>query len=146
MYTKGLNLIEFPTLWSLDWNDFKVSLSTFLLSPMSDNTMLLTDVTDSKQTIFLNCSKLPKGHSASSLGENQSAQLVKRATKWSEVKVAQSCPIFATTWTVACQAPLSMEFSRQEYWSGLPFPSAKKATKYWLNFTLICSLITQSYL
>ena len=27
-------------------------------------------------------------------------------------------------WTVACQAPLSMEFSRQEYWSGLPFPSA----------------------
>ena len=27
------------------------------------------------------------------------------------------------SWTVACQAPLSMEFSRQEYWSGLPFPS-----------------------
>ena len=26
-------------------------------------------------------------------------------------------------WTVTCQAPLSMEFSRQEYWSGLPFPS-----------------------
>ena len=32
--------------------------------------------------------------------------------------------IFVTPeWTVACQAPLSMEFSRQEYWSGLPFPS-----------------------
>ena len=30
---------------------------------------------------------------------------------------------FATPWTVACQAPLSMEFSRQEYWSRLPFPS-----------------------
>ena len=28
-----------------------------------------------------------------------------------------------TPWTVACQAPLSMEFSREEYWSGLPFPS-----------------------
>ena len=28
------------------------------------------------------------------------------------------------SWTVALQAPLSMEFSRQEYWSGLPFPSA----------------------
>ena len=28
-----------------------------------------------------------------------------------------------TLWTVACQAPLSMEFSRQEYWSGLPLPS-----------------------
>ena len=30
---------------------------------------------------------------------------------------------FATPWTVACQAHLSMEFSRQEYWSGLPFLS-----------------------
>ena len=29
----------------------------------------------------------------------------------------------ATPWTVACQAPLSMKFSRQEYWNGLPFPS-----------------------
>ena len=28
--------------------------------------------------------------------------------------------LFATPWTVACQAPLSMGFSRQEYWSGLP--------------------------
>ena len=31
--------------------------------------------------------------------------------------------LLATPWTVACQAPLSMGFSRQEYWSGLPFPS-----------------------
>ena len=30
--------------------------------------------------------------------------------------------LFATPWTIACQAPLSTEFSRQEYWSGLPFP------------------------
>ena len=31
--------------------------------------------------------------------------------------------LFATPWTVARQAPLSMEFARPEYWSGLPFPS-----------------------
>ena len=31
--------------------------------------------------------------------------------------------LFVTLWTVACQTPFSMEFSRQEYWSGLPFPS-----------------------
>ena len=31
--------------------------------------------------------------------------------------------LFATLWTIACQVPLSMKFSRQEYWSGLPFPS-----------------------
>ena len=30
--------------------------------------------------------------------------------------------LFATLWTVACQAPLSVGFSRQEYWSGLPCP------------------------
>ena len=38
-----------------------------------------------------------------------------------KVKVAQLFPTLAP-WTVAHQAPLSMEFSRQEYWSGLPFP------------------------
>ena len=37
--------------------------------------------------------------------------------------VAKSCPTLVTSWTVACQAPLSMGFSRQEYWSGVPFPS-----------------------
>ena len=31
--------------------------------------------------------------------------------------------LFAIPWTVACKAPLSMSFSRQDYWSGLPFPS-----------------------
>ena len=35
-----------------------------------------------------------------------------------------SVQLFATPWTVACQAPLSMEFSRQKYWSGLPFPTS----------------------
>ena len=30
--------------------------------------------------------------------------------------------LFVTPWTVACQTPLTMGFSRQEYWSGLPFP------------------------
>ena len=37
--------------------------------------------------------------------------------------VTQSCLTLDTPWTVAHQAPLSMGFPRQEYWSGLPFPS-----------------------
>ena len=37
--------------------------------------------------------------------------------------VAKSCPTLVTPLTVACQAPLSIRFSRQEHWSGLPFPS-----------------------
>ena len=35
----------------------------------------------------------------------------------------KSCLTPVTPWTVACQVPQSMGFSRQEYWSGLPFPS-----------------------
>ena len=40
-----------------------------------------------------------------------------------KVKVAQSCPALCDTMVVAYQALLSMEFSRQAYWSGLPFSS-----------------------
>ena len=40
-----------------------------------------------------------------------------------KVKSLSRVRLFATPWTVAYQAPPSMEFSRQEYWSGLPFPS-----------------------
>ena len=41
----------------------------------------------------------------------------------SESEVAQSCLTLVTPWTAAYQAPLSMGFSRQEYWSGVPLPS-----------------------
>ena len=40
-----------------------------------------------------------------------------------KVKLLSRVQLFATPWTVAHQAPPSMGFSRQEYWSGLPFPS-----------------------
>ena len=40
-----------------------------------------------------------------------------------KVKSLSRVQLFATPWTAAHQAPLSMGFSRQEYWSGLPFPS-----------------------
>ena len=39
-----------------------------------------------------------------------------------KVKLISCVQPFVTLWTVAHQAPLSMGFSRQEYWSGLPFP------------------------
>ena len=47
-------------------------------------------------------------------------------TKSPQVKVnvlVTHVQLFATPWTIILQAPLSMEFSRQEHWSGLPFPS-----------------------
>ena len=40
-----------------------------------------------------------------------------------KVKSLSRVRLFGAPWTVAYQAPLSMGFSRQEYWSGLPFPS-----------------------
>ena len=48
------------------------------------------------------------------------------AWKWKvKVKLLSRVQLFATPWTAAYQAPLSMGFSRQEYWSGLPLPSPK---------------------
>ena len=38
------------------------------------------------------------------------------------VLVIQSCPTLCDPWTIAGQAPLSLEISRQEYWSELPYP------------------------
>ena len=53
--------------------------------------------------------------------------MVKCTSSGVGVKVKCESPghaqLFVTPWTVAHQAPLSMEFSKQENWSGLPFPS-----------------------
>ena len=55
--------------------------------------------------------------------------------------VTESCPTLAISCTVACKAPLSIGFSRQKYWGGLPFPSpcngnniSKKKKKYKTKF------------
>ena len=39
------------------------------------------------------------------------------------MKLLGPVQLFGTPWTVGCQVPLSMDISRQKYWSGLPFPS-----------------------
>ena len=55
------------------------------------------------------------------------------AIKWSYVcaKSLSHVRLFETLWTAACQPPLSMEFSRQEYQSGLPFPSPREKAAVW---------------
>ena len=53
------------------------------------------------------------------------------------VLVAQSCLTLCAPWTVACQAPLSMEFSRQENWSGLLFPSPGDLPNWGSNLGLL---------
>ena len=46
-----------------------------------------------------------------------------RVGQFNLVQLLSHVRLSATPWTEACQAPLSMGFSRQEYWNGLPFPS-----------------------
>ena len=53
--------------------------------------------------------------------------------------MAQSC-LTVTPWTVAHQAPLSLEFPRQEYWSGLPFPPSGDLPNPGSNPHLVCLL------
>ena len=66
------------------------------------------------------------------------------AWKWKvKVKSLSYVWLFATPWTAASQAPQSMRFSRQEYWSGLPFPSPTDTEEsfLFLNFFLpTCAL------
>ena len=45
-----------------------------------------------------------------------------RTVQFSSVQSLNRVQLFATLWTVACQASLSLGLSRQEYWNGLPFP------------------------
>ena len=49
--------------------------------------------------------------------------------------VAKSCPTVCILWPIACQTPLSIGFSRQEYWSGLPFSTARDLSNSWIEAT-----------
>ena len=69
------------------------------------------------------------------------------AWKWKvKVKSLSHIWLFATPWTAAYQAPPSMGFSRQEYWSGVPLPSPNWSTMLcnycciakWLSYTYVC--------
>ena len=57
-----------------------------------------------------------------------------------KVKLLSRVQLFATPWTVAYQASPSMGFSRQEYWSGLPFPSPLPLIKPLINSTTLDKL------
>ena len=54
--------------------------------------------------------------------------------------------LFATLWTVACQAPLSMGFSRQEYWSELPCPPPGDLPKPGIEPMSLMSLLWEAQL
>ena len=66
------------------------------------------------------------------------------AGKWKlKVKSLSRVQLLVTPWTAAYQAPLSMGFSRQEYWSGLPLPSPNLVTKTTKQFSEQCGIATK---
>ena len=65
----------------------------------------------------------PWGHKESDMTEQLSTWIFECLKVKVKVKSPSRVRLFATPWTVAYQTPPSMGFSRQEYWSGLPFPS-----------------------
>ena len=67
----------------------------------------------------------PWGHKESDMTEllHSHTHMHTHTTNTHKLSGFSHVQLFATPWTVARQAPLSMEFSRQEYWSGLSFPS-----------------------
>ena len=79
-------------------------------------------------TVRSPCTAMKSTPPLTSSGEKAHAQQQRPSTaKIQSINVhanlVQSCSSLCDPWTVAHQAPLSMGFSRQKYWSGLPFPS-----------------------
>ena len=66
--------------------------------------------------------------------------LLQRMKVKSEREVAQSGRLLATPWTAAFQAPPSMGFSKQEYWSGVPLPSPETLLNSLIQFSSVQSL------
>ncbi|CAI9165670.1 unnamed protein product [Rangifer tarandus platyrhynchus] len=85
-----------------------------------------------RSPLFIPQDHFPNGHTGSVMGLHcfisvitVTATLYQQPTVYSKERKVESLShvwLFVTPWTVACQAPLFMGFSRQEHWSGLPFP------------------------
>ena len=71
------------------------------------------------------------GEKVSILQVLRDRSVVLRGSLFGRCLVAQLCPTLWDPWTVAHQAPPSLGFSRQEQWSGLPFPSPRHESEKW---------------
>ena len=82
----------------------------------------LVPLSNLRKTLAL-CQPCPPASPKTSSPPSSVALRSPRSTSCSHVQLV---PLFSTTWTAACQAPLSMGSSRQEHWSGSPLPSPKR--------------------
>ena len=90
-----------------------------------------------KKSMFRCCSRL-KGKNRTVWLGNKYWDLQLWVSEW--VKLLSCVLLFVTPWTLTYQAPLTMQFSRQGYWSGLPFPTPGIFSTQGLNLCLLCLL------
>ena len=95
-----------------------------LSEPISKNIKLGTNRSTDRLAGFLQCVCHVRGE----MGHQTRSVCARRVLTPADTHISVSDVLsrvwlFAAPWTVACQAPLSMEFYRQEYWSGLPLPT-----------------------
>ena len=84
----------------------------------------LDDITDSMDMSLSKSRKLVMDREAGGRKESDMTEQLNWTVFW-KWKSLSHIQLFTTPWTVACQTPLSMWFSRQAYWSGYPFPSPR---------------------
>ena len=104
------------------WLIFKASLSSFVIILPLYIPQRVSGV-NIRLSLWLNQWKLSHSLKQQLWTSEMCALILYLCELSSLALVAKLCPTLATPWTVAWQAPLSMGFSRREYWSGLPFPS-----------------------
>ena len=111
-------------LWHRGW-------MTYTVSPLHMNPQVVTATAKSLQSCLTLCDPKdgsPPGSPVPGILQARTLEWVSisfsNAWKWKvKVKSLSRVWLIATPWTAAHQAPLSMGFSRQEYWSGVPLPS-----------------------
>ena len=104
-------------------NTHSLSLETLLVnSTQSTDYQVGLDMSRSGQTAHVSSPSLYVSITSQFSAVLLTAHVLSPSPHVDDGLVTKSCPTLATPWPVACQAPLSMGFSRQENWSGLPFP------------------------
>ena len=122
---------QFTYCWSLAWRILSITLlacTAAVAAKSLQSCLALCDPIDGS----------PPGSAAPAILQARTLEWVaisfSNAWKWKvKVKSLSHVQLFVTPWTAAYQAPLSMGFSRQAYWSGVPWPQFKKKVKKWKN-------------
>ena len=137
-------LILLKMVWSKPSLGFPVTAGRSPLSSCDVPKLLIATATAATAKLLQSCSTLcdpidgsPPGSPVPGILQARTLEWVatsfSNGWKWKvKVKSLSRVRLLATTWTAAHQAPLSMGFSRQEYWSGLPLPSLMDCTVHWI--------------